>query len=92
MVVLADEGDALEPSLLPAEMRETPVAVANGDNGYAEGKDLRTNVAQLERRMIADTLERVAWNKARAARELGLSYPTMLAKIRTFKIERRRGT
>jgi transcriptional regulator with GAF, ATPase, and Fis domain/tetratricopeptide (TPR) repeat protein len=92
MVVLADEGDSLEPPLLPGEMRETPVAVANGDNGYAEGKDLRTNVAQLERRMIAETLERVAWNKARAARELGLSYPTMLAKIRTFKIERRRGT
>lgn len=40
--------------------------------------------------MIAEALERVRWNKSRAARELGLSYPTLLSKIRTLKIERHR--
>ena len=40
---------------------------------------------------IAESLDRNRWNKARAARELGLSYPTLLAKIRTLEIERRRG-
>ena len=71
---------------LPAEMRET----APADERPA-GRALRSNVAQLERRMIAEALERVRWNKARASHELGLSYPTLLSKIRTLKIERRRG-
>jgi transcriptional regulator with PAS, ATPase and Fis domain len=87
MVVLADEGDVLGLSLLPAELREG----ASAEPDRVTGRALRTNVAQLERRMIAEALERVRWNKARAARELGLSYPTLLAKIRTLKIERRRG-
>jgi transcriptional regulator with GAF, ATPase, and Fis domain len=87
MVVLADEGDTLTLALLPAELRE-------GDAPSSErqvGRALRSNVAQLERRMIAESLDRCRWNKARAARELGLSYPTLLSKIRTLKIERRRG-
>jgi two-component system response regulator HupR/HoxA len=87
MVVLADEGDTLGLSLLPADLREG----APGDPERSAGRALRSNVAQLERRMIAEALERVRWNKARAARELGLSYPTLLSKIRTLKIERRRG-
>jgi DNA-binding NtrC family response regulator len=40
--------------------------------------------------MIAEALERHRWNKARTARELGLSYPTLLAKIRSLKIDRKR--
>jgi len=87
MVVLADEGATLGLSLLPDEMREGAVQVPERPAGRA----LRSNVAQLERRMIAEALERVRWNKARASRELGLSYPTLLSKIRTLKIERRRG-
>ena len=87
MVVLADEGGTLTLSLLPAELREGP----GQDGERPVGRALRSNVAQLERRMIAEALERVRWNKARAARELGLSYPTLLSKIRTLKIERRRG-
>jgi DNA-binding NtrC family response regulator len=49
-------------------------------------------VAQLERRLIAEALERHRWNKARVARELGLSYPTLLSRIRGLSIERRRQT
>ena len=40
--------------------------------------------------MIAEALDRCRWNKARTARELGLSYPTLLSKIRTLQIERRK--
>jgi len=86
MVVLADEGDVLGMALLPPELREG----AGAEPERITGRILRSNVAQLERRMIAEALERVRWNKARAARELGLSYPTLLARIRTLKIERRR--
>jgi len=49
---------------------------------------LRSNISQLERRMIAGALERSGWNRARAARELGLSYPTLLSKIRLLGIGR----
>jgi len=87
MVVLSDEGATLSLALLPSEMRES----STHDLERPVGRALRSNVAQLERRMIAEALERVRWNKARASRELGLSYPTLLSKIRTLKIERRRG-
>jgi transcriptional regulator with GAF, ATPase, and Fis domain/Tfp pilus assembly protein PilF len=84
MVVLADEGAALDRSLLPAEIRDVAV------DAKAVGRTLRSNVAQLERRMVAEALERNRWNKARTARDLGLSYPTLLSKIRGFKLERSR--
>jgi len=86
MVVLAEDGDVLGAELLPPEMREAgaPVPERNA------GKSLRSNISVLERRMIEEALERHRWNKARTSRELGLSYPTLLTKIRTLKIERRR--
>jgi two-component system response regulator HupR/HoxA len=87
MVVLAEAGDALEVDLLPPELRESePPVAAERTNG----KSLRSNISQLERRMIAEALDRCRWNKARAARDLGLSYPTLLSKIRTLQIERRK--
>ncbi len=87
MVVLADDGDRLGPDLLPPEIVERR---AQGENGAAgpKSRTLRTHVSQLERRMISESLERHDWNKARAARELGLSYPTMLSKIRLLKLEK----
>ena len=92
MVVLADEGDVLGPDLLPPEMREPggrAVATASGNGGGA-GHTLRSNVSELERRMISEALDRHRWNKSKVARELGLSYPTLLARIRTLELERRR--
>jgi Nif-specific regulatory protein len=86
MVVLAEEGEALGLELLPPEIRERPAT----EPDRANGKTLRSNISQLERRMIAEALDRNRWNKARAARDLGLSYPTLLAKIRSLQIERRR--
>jgi transcriptional regulator with GAF, ATPase, and Fis domain/tetratricopeptide (TPR) repeat protein len=102
MVVLADEGDALGLELLPVEMREAPVAPpANGNgnghathagNGSAEvagrgAHTLRRSVSELEKKMIAEALERFSGNKARVARELGLSYPTLLSRIRAYGLE-----
>jgi transcriptional regulator with GAF, ATPase, and Fis domain/tetratricopeptide (TPR) repeat protein len=97
MVVLADEGDVLGASLLPPDMVDAAAhevvrtreamqpAPANGN-----GRTLRTSISSLEKQMIGEALERNRWNKARAARELGLSYPTLLTKIRSLEIERRR--
>jgi transcriptional regulator with PAS, ATPase and Fis domain len=85
LVVLADDGEALDASLLPSELRPLNGVELNG----RQAATLRSNVSQLEKRMISDALERHSWNKARVARELGLSYPTLLSKIRTFRLERR---
>ena len=85
MVVLADDGAMLDASLLPLEVRE---AMSAAGPSRAPARSLRNNVAQLERKMIAEALERNRWNKARTARDLGLSYPTLLAKIRTFSLDR----
>jgi two-component system response regulator HupR/HoxA len=85
MVVLADEGVALGVDLLPSEVREAVPVDADARNG---GRTLRANIVVLERRMIAEALDRNRWNKARVARELGLSYPTLLSKIRSLRLER----
>ena len=37
--------------------------------------------------MIEEALERFHGNKARVARELGLSYPTLLGRIRAYGLE-----
>ena len=101
MVVLADEGDVLGVELLPAEMREALPAAeheprANGHaNGHSNGEEgarrpgrtLRTSVSELERKLIVEALERFHGNKARVARELGLSYPTLLSRIRSYGLE-----
>ena len=39
--------------------------------------------------MIAEALDRLHGNKAQVARELGLSYPTLLNRIRTFGLDPR---
>jgi len=90
MVVLADEGETLGLSLLPPEMREAQPAESAAGGPTTSGRSLRNNISELERKMIAEALERTRWNKARAARDLGLSYPTLLTKIRSLQIERRR--
>ncbi len=89
LVVLADEGCVLTADLLPPEMM-MDVAAARPEprEAVADAQSLRSNISQLERRMIAAALQRHGWNRARTARELGLSYPTLLSKIRLLGIER----
>jgi len=49
-----------------------------------EGEVLRRSVSELEKKLIAEALDRYRGNKARVARELGLSYPTLLSRIRSY--------
>jgi transcriptional regulator with GAF, ATPase, and Fis domain len=90
LIVLADEGETLGTHLLPPEMRERAESAEVAGPSSGNGHSLRSNVSRLERKMVAQALERHGWNKARAARELGLSYPTLLAKIRVYSLERDR--
>jgi DNA-binding NtrC family response regulator len=60
----------------------------SGDDGALHGvRSLRHSVSELERKMIVDALDRYHGNKARVARELGLSYPTLLSRIRSYGLE-----
>jgi len=64
---------------------------SNGDEGARRpGRTLRTSVSELERKLIVEALERFHGNKARVARELGLSYPTLLSRIRSYGLEAQR--
>jgi transcriptional regulator with PAS, ATPase and Fis domain len=106
MVVLADDGDMLGMDLLPAELREVRASLPEATNGHGNGhgapggsgddgaprggRSLRRSVSELERKMIADALDRYHGNKARVARELGLSYPTLLGRIRSYGLEAHR--
>jgi transcriptional regulator with GAF, ATPase, and Fis domain/tetratricopeptide (TPR) repeat protein len=90
MIVLADEGALLGPDLLPPEMREPARGPAPAPGNGGAGRSLRSSVSDLERRVIQEALERNRWNKAKVARELGLSYPTLLSRIKSLQLERRR--
>jgi two-component system, NtrC family, response regulator AtoC len=51
---------------------------------------LRDHVRRLERKRIVDTLERCGGNQSRAARELGISRPTLSARMEAFGLPRPR--
>jgi len=102
MVVLADEGDSLGTDLLPPEMLDmqppafAPPVVTAGSSAVERdatgglpgaGRTLRSNVSELERQLIASALVRHRGNKAKVARELGVSYPTLLGRIRAYRLE-----
>jgi DNA-binding NtrC family response regulator len=44
---------------------------------------------KAERSMIEDTLQQVHWNRRRAAEQLGVSYKTLLNKIKEYGIGRK---
>jgi two-component system response regulator AtoC len=46
----------------------------------------RSAVKRAERRMILQALTRTAWNRKRAARELGVSYRSLLYKIKDYTL------
>ena len=86
MVVMANDGETLSIRLVPRELLKAEEVVADGPT------TLRLEVAKVERRLITQALERHNWNKLQAAKELSLSYPTLLQKIKLFHLDRRNGT
>jgi len=90
MIMLAEEGQELDCSLLPPEMR--PDDGQRRSKPYGGGRRLKEEVARVERLAITETLEACGWNKSEVARRLGVSYPCLLKKIREFGIDRRKRT
>jgi len=81
---LANEGEPLTTRLVPREL----LRVEEETNGDAP-PTLKAEVAKVERKLIGQALERSNWNKLKAARELNLSYPTLLQKIKLYQLDRR---
>jgi DNA-binding NtrC family response regulator/tetratricopeptide (TPR) repeat protein len=82
-VILADDGEVIGVQHLPPEVVRAP---KDTDGGLKRITTLRDQIEVLERREILGALERCAWNKSRAAIELGVSYPNLLAKIKRYGI------
>ena len=74
----ADEEEAVEAS--------TPAAPSNEGRRLAEVA--REAALAAERTVIADTLRQVHWNRRKAAQILGVSYKTLLNKIKECGISR----
>jgi len=47
---------------------------------------LPDRIKDLEKRIISESLIRNGWNRSIAASELGISYPTLLKRIRDLSI------
>lgn len=94
--VVLQDADAIRRELaakVDQEQVETADEIADGYMKEADGggtldlKEVtRRAVCQVERNMIVRTLHKTHWNKSKAAKELGVSYKTLLTKIEQYEI------
>ncbi len=87
-VVAVEEPDELEPEVEDEEPQpEEPVAMAPVGSRLADVA--KAAAMKAERAIIEDTLRQVHWNRRRAAEQLGVSYKTLLNKIKECGISRK---
>ena len=96
MVVMALPGepvstDAFSPKLAAAWQAKQPAYAGDVKpalNGYANGSgSLKDRIEAMEAHILTETLARHAWNKSRAARELGLSRVGLRSKLDRYGIQ-----
>ena len=80
-----------DAALRPAEEEEAQpeVAVATAPAGSRLADVAKAAAMKAERTIIEDTLRQVHWNRRRAAEQLGVSYKTLLNKIKECGISRK---
>jgi len=79
-VILAEENSVITPALLLFDLAE------HGKVPEIPGGSLPEMVRDLERRLVGRALDSNAWNRKATAAELGISYPTLLKKIRDYDL------
>jgi len=79
-VILTDEDGVITPPMINFDEADSSSA-ANIHRLSLPGR-----VKDLEKRIISESLIRNGWNRSIAAKELGISYPTLLKKIRDLSI------
>jgi DNA-binding NtrC family response regulator len=90
--VILSDGDAIQPRHLNLSFVEEPPP---DPRGHATEVDLSGSLADVTRRVVAEieklkieqVLKEVDGNKGRAAEVLGVSYKTLLAKLREHRFE-----
>jgi two-component system, NtrC family, response regulator AtoC len=84
----AEEADELDAESGDDEPQaEVPVAMAPAGSRLADVA--KAAAVKAERAIIEDTLRQVQWNRRRAAEQLGVSYKTLLNKIKECGISRK---
>src|SRR5438128_168872 len=86
--VAVEEPDEPESDAADEETQaEVPVAMAPAGSRLADVA--KAAATKAERTIIEDTLHQVHWNRRRAAEQLGVSYKTLLNKIKECGISRK---
>ena len=83
----ADEPDDVDEGADDEPQPEVPVAMAPAGSRLADVA--KAAALKAERTIIEDTLNQVQWNRRRAAEQLGVSYKTLLNKIKESGISRK---
>jgi DNA-binding NtrC family response regulator len=73
----------------PDEAPEPEVPVVMAPAGSRLADVAKSAAIKAERAIIEDTLNQVQWNRRRAAEQLGVSYKTLLNKIKECGISRK---
>ena len=78
---------------MPAEARPTPGYTAplpsfedDGDAGYSLKSRIGKKIAEEEKRLIAEVLNKTNWNRRKAADMLEISYRSLLYKIKDYNL------
>jgi two-component system response regulator AtoC len=87
--VVADEPEQAESADADEPDDDTPPDVAAAPAGSRLADVAKAAAMKAERIVIEETLGQVQWNRRRAAEQLGVSYKTLLNKIKECGINRR---
>ncbi len=82
-----DEPEDVDESANEEPQPDVPVAMAPAGSRLADVA--KAAALKAERTIIEDTLNQVQWNRRRAAEQLGVSYKTLLNKIKESGISRK---
>jgi len=85
--LVAEEADDADASADDEPQPEEPVLTAPAGSRLADVA--KAAALKAERAIIEDTLHQVHWNRRRAAEQLGVSYKTLLNKIKECGISRK---
>ncbi len=77
-VILAEDNGVITPQQLVFDLS------SNSCETIDSSASLPDMVRELERKIVAEALGRNDWNRKAAAADLGISYPTLLKKIRDY--------
>jgi len=83
----ADEPEDVDDTPEDEPQPDVPVAMAPAGSRLADVA--KAAALKAERTIIEDTLNQVQWNRRRAAEQLGVSYKTLLNKIKESGISRK---